>query len=1105
MQLANGRIMLSPSDLSGFLACSHLTQLELSVARGERRRPVFEDPHRDLLRRKGREHEAAYLAGLEDQGRRVLRIPTVGSERFEPAEAKAMTETAIRAAQVEVIHQPFLTDERWRGFADFLERLPDGTYEPVDTKLARASRPEHVLQLCYYAEQLERVQGKSPERMHVQLGSGLRESFRTDDFMAYYHRARTRFLEAIDRAPPTYPWKCEHCPICSWRRECHAKLDADDSVALVAGVRRADAERLIEQGLPTITQLGSAPSGVSLEGFRPQRLDVLRRQAALQLHQRRTGEHRWEMLPDEPMRGFHLLPAPSPGDVWLDLEGHPLFEPARGLEYLFGWCWRDDEGVVRYEARWAHDRESEARAFEAFVRWAVERRRRFPEAHIYHYANYERTALLRLMGEHGLCEDEIDDLLRADALVDLFQVVRQALRASVDSYSIKKIEALYGFERMAEVRGGAESTVLFETWLELRDDSLLEEIRRYNEEDCRSTHDLHRWLLAIRPESMPWRAAPEPQEESEVTKAESEERERLQAELRARSRGEGDTPWLVSQLLDYHRREAKPEWWAWFEHRKLDEEELIRNRRTLGGLEPEGDPVPDKRSLVYTMSFPPQDHKIDGSCEDQEGHGYKVHVDDEHGRLTFRRASTRREEPLPRALIPSGPRNDRKKRAAVMRFARSYLDGDGRFPALVDLIERRPPRADLTRPVPEAALTLDRSYLFVQGPPGAGKTWQGAKAAVALMRDGRRVGVTALSHKAIHKLLEEIEAEAARQNYVFRGRKKHSDEDDAYSGLFIESTAELEPMKDDDLALVAGTSWLFAYPEMEGHVDTLFLDEAGQISLADAIVCGTAARNLVLLGDPNQLPQVSQGAQPEQARASVLQHVLDRSLTVSPDRGIFLAETWRLRPELCEFTSRAYYDGRLSAAAVCRRRDLSAGNGLVMLAVEHEGCRQSSREEARVISAALESLLGTTFTDERGAARRVTEDDVLVVAPYNAQVRALRAALPARVRIGTVDKFQGQEAPIVFVSFASSTGTEAPRGIGFAFDRHRVNVATSRAQCRSTIVCSPRLLEAECRTIEQMRLMNAVCRFVEMADARRPHPSGAGRPALQPIAAREGC
>ncbi len=236
------------------------------------------------------------------------------------------------------------------------------------------------------------------------------------------------------------------------------------------------------------------------------------------------------------------------------------------------------------------------------------------------------------------------------------------------------------------------------------------------------------------------------------------------------------------------------------------------------------------------------------------------------------------------------------------------------------MLERQAPRARLDVPVPEAALSLDRSYLFVQGPPGSGKTWQGAKAAVALMKAGRRVGVTSLSHKAIGKLLAEIEREAREQGFRFRGRKKSSgdDEDTRFEGDFIDSADHWQELLDPELQLVAGTSWLFVYPEFEGFLDTLIVDEAGQVALADVVAVGHAARNLVLLGDPNQLPQVSQGAMPDEAKQSVLQHLLGDERTVPPERGIFLAETWRLRPELTAFTSDAYYAGRLECGPPVR-------------------------------------------------------------------------------------------------------------------------------------------------------------------------------------------
>jgi uncharacterized protein len=360
--------------------------------------------------------------------------------------------------------------------------------------------------------------------------------------------------------------------------------------------------------------------------------------------------------------------------------------------------------------------------------------------------------------------------------------------------------------------------------------------------------------------------------------------------------------------------------------------------------------------------------------------------------------------------------------------------------------------------------------------------------AIALMKAGKRVGVTSLSHKAIHNLLRAIEHESERQGFEFRGAKRGDEgsANTAFDGRWIRTSEDPDVCADPSYDLVAGTAWAMTRPATDLHaverpLDVLFVDEAGQLALADVLAAGTSARSLVLLGDPNQLPQVSQGSHPEGSDRSVLQHLLGDDVTVPPDRGLFLAETYRLRPELCAFTSDAYYEGRLGHAPEAARRSLAVGNGPVWVPVPHTGRGQSSVEEAAAIAQIVTGLVGSRFTDTDGSERPLREDDVLVVAPYNAQVRTLRSRLGETVPVGTVDKFQGQQAPVVIVSMASSTPDEAPRGIGFAFDRHRFNVATSRAQCRAVLVCSPALLDADCRTVAQLRLVSAVCRFVELA------------------------
>jgi superfamily I DNA and/or RNA helicase len=349
------------------------------------------------------------------------------------------------------------------------------------------------------------------------------------------------------------------------------------------------------------------------------------------------------------------------------------------------------------------------------------------------------------------------------------------------------------------------------------------------------------------------------------------------------------------------------------------------------------------------------------------------------------------------------------------------------------------------------------------------------------MQAGRCIGVTALSHKAIHKFLEEVEKAALEAGYTFTGRKKCGDEEETrFEGDFIDSSKSNDDMRDEELDLVAGTSFLFSREDMEGQVDTLFVDEAGQIALADALAVGTATRSLVLLGDPNQLSQVSQGAHPPGADASVLEHLLRDDQTVREDMGLFLEQTWRLRPEVCSFISETFYEGRVEPADVCLERSVGDGNGIRFLPVEHSGNRTSSKQEADVIRAEIDRLVGTPYRD--GATLRpLDHGDIVVVAPYNAHVRCLREALPPDVRVGTVDKFQGQEAPVVFYAMASSSADDVPRGLGFLFSRNRLNVAISRPQCLAHLVASPRLLDANCRTVEQMRLANALCRLVEVA------------------------
>ncbi|HEX7678973.1 MAG TPA: DEAD/DEAH box helicase [Thermoanaerobaculia bacterium] len=452
-------------------------------------------------------------------------------------------------------------------------------------------------------------------------------------------------------------------------------------------------------------------------------------------------------------------------------------------------------------------------------------------------------------------------------------------------------------------------------------------------------------------------------------------------------------------------------------------------------------------------------------------------------------------------------------RTAVRRLA-STLVGQrpdaSPFRAAVDILVRCAPRvlglavgADLQRDAfdireaKEILRHLDDSYLFIQGPPGSGKTYNGARLIVDLLRNGRRVGVSATAHKAIHNLLHEVEKVASAEHYRFSGLKRFSEAENQFNSLLGEHALIANANKIDEFTdaahnLIAGTKWLFADPSIK--VDYLFVDEAGQVALADALAMATASRNVVLLGDPLQLAQVSQGVHPTasslSAGASVLEHLLGDAKTIPRDRGLFLEKTWRMHPDVSGFISSVVYDGRLESAPGREVQHVESaglrGSGLRFLPVEHESNSTSSEEEAETVAREVHLLLqGGSFTNIAGKSDSMTPNDILVVAPYNAQVRCVQDTFTREgisgVRVGTVDKFQGLEAPVVFFTMATSSGDDLPRDIDFLFSQNRLNVAVSRAQCLAVVIASPRLLDVSCRTPDQMRLVNALCRFIEMA------------------------
>jgi uncharacterized protein len=900
--------------------------------------------------------------------------------------------------------------------------------------------------------------------------------------------------------------------MCRWRERCKGQWELDDHLNRVAGITRVQIPRLQAAGITTMHALALLQADTPVARIQPDTKNRLAHQARLQIKTIETGKPVFELLPHQSGRGFARMPAPAEGDIYFDMEGNPLEEG--GLEYLFG-LYFFDGGEPVFKPFWAHSRTEEKNAFEMFIDFVVARLKKWPGAHVYHYAPYEPTALKRLMSYHGTREQEVDDLLRGHKLVDLYAVVREGIRVGEPSYSIKYIEHFYSGARAGNVINAGASIVFYEKWKATQDDALLEAIEDYNRDDVVSTFELREWLRSIQSsDALGVVVVAEP---VKVEKPKSANILRAEAQMAAYKVQLMDVlpvdrlAWsdknrvseLLFQMLDFQRRADKPVWWALFARQDAMEDELIEDMEVvacLRAIKSHGVNLSEGR---HFFTYPEQEFKLKtgSSCcvvstlKDVEA----VVIDEDKHQVSFiwngkdelgEEISLTSGRPIPTYGIQS----------AYRRFVDAHLAGTGRFQAGVEFLSRALPRvighepgAPLVR-LGESLLVatqrvvfgLDGSYLFVQGPPGAGKTYTGSHVIVELLKAGKRVAVASNSHKAINNLLDAVEKVAVEVGFQFNGAKKSSGAEQRLNGKFIEDISESNAIAERVayFNLVAGTAFLLASAGFEQQFDYLFVDEAGQVSVHNLMAMSTCATNLVLLGDQMQLGQPIQGVHPGESGKSALDYLLNGESTIAPELGIFLKDTWRMHPDVCQFISDAVYDGRLEAEPknANKRLVLKADahpalfpTGVKFLPVEHDGCSQRSDVEAQVVKDLFDSLLSQCYEDRDGKSHVMSLENILVVAPYNQQVNLLKRVLPEGARVGTVDKFQGQEAEAVLVSMTTSSGQYLPRDIEFLYSKNRLNVAVSRARCLAVVVANPLLLEVDCKTPEQMALVNTLC------------------------------
>ncbi|MDB3949760.1 TM0106 family RecB-like putative nuclease [Candidatus Pelagibacter sp.] len=1127
MKIKKGKFFISPSDLNNFVACKYTALNEIKFHNKEIKKN--EDKANDKLwKEMGIEHEKKHFKILKDKYKKSISI------KSDLDENDRFNET-VRAIQkgYDLIYHAYLIDENFRGEADFLikcntpSELGDYSYEVYDTKITRNLKPRHVTQITAYSDMLGKIQKLIPEKMYLIDGSDELHSFKTIEYIELFNHGKKEFLKFLSNKTKDklYPEKCSYCNLCNWKDECDQIWEKDNYINLVAGSNKSQIEKLKKNKVRTVEQLAKTKLIATDLKINSESFEKIKSQAELQEEKRLTGEDKIIFLDPDFGKGFYKLPKPDDGDVFFDIEGFPRMD--RPFEYLHGLYYKD-KGKLKFKDLWAknYDKESERNIFIELINFFEKRFEEYPNAHIYHYAPYEKRAVRELAtvysSEFPKGDIVNDNLLRKEKYVDLFAIAKQSIRTSERDMSLKSIEKFYDFERKADIVKADDSVAKYDNWITTKNDKHKKDIISYNEEDCVSTYHLREFLVKNKPESVDWFVKPE-----EIKKEPSKyrrkipnalSREEVEVDLnnRLEKKKNKNNKNLVDQLknfIGFHWKSIKPEYWDVFDkaektHLELeDDTECIANCVLISDK-----PKVTDEGIIYSYRFNDQNYKLKKGKAAFDVHQKKstgsIHSIEEEFpdknivKIIISKKSKVKEMPNLLTLGNGKPPGVHQHDQALNKFLEDYIKNDGKnYKSIMDMLGRSGPdikdikknsnliddQKDLIPQSVEIVKNLNNSYLTMQGPPGTGKTYSSASIIIELMKIGKKVGVTSNSHEAIKNLLIAIEEQATKQNFKFNGVRKTSRQNKR-EWKFIQDKFEGKELNFDEYSLYAGTSWFFVDPRMNKTLDYLFIDEAGQVALGTTIANATCAKNLVLIGDQMQLSQPMRAKHEGYARMSSLDFVLEDNDTIPADKGVFLNVTRRLNKKICNYISSSFYDSRLTSDSITETRSVNLkldpikDEGLFYVPIEHTGCSQRSDEEADLIEKTYNKIINKEFKagDTTG---KISAKDIMVVAPYNAQANNIRERLKKKfkedVRVGTIDLFQGQEAKVVLISMTTSDVESLPRHKDFFFSRNRLNVAISRAECVAIIIFNENLLLASASSIKEMKLMNSFCKLLK--------------------------
>ena len=1101
--------------LKSYLACKYIIFNEVNEKNLNLKR--IELTKNDQLRMdKGNIHEKNYLKDLKKKYKKIIDIKNLNISREE--KIKKTIESMEKG--YEIIHGGYLKKDKWVGEFDFLEinkthksKFGNYSYQVIDTKNSNRPKPDHIIQLGMYTYMLKHTQGFLPKRFTIVLKEMVKEEVQVsqvNEFFEIHRDSYEKFGESknFNKAKPE---KCSFCQICQWKEECDKIWIKKDYLRQIGGLTKVHLKKLLELKIDTGTKLSKQDIKKKIKGFRKEISYKLITQAKLQKEFEKNQKPIFQINEKNlnSLKGFNLLPQPSESDLFFDIESVEDHMFPGGLEYLFG-IYYIDRGQEKFKTLWAHNKKEEKKNVIDFFDFTKSHFKKHPSAKIYHYGSYEITALQKLTSFHKVKGVEYDHYLHLDKFVNLLNVNKQGLFISENSYSLKNIEKFYDFKRQGDIQKGDVSQEYYSEWMETQDQKYLDEIESYNKQDCRSTYELHQWLLKIKPKETSWFISQKKDEEMKLRDWEIDminyQKKVENSEIKDKKLKQ-----LMIDIIGFYNRENKPDWREFFERKMMSDEELIEDPECIGNMKSVGKPTKDKRSYLYTYIFEDQDFKLRKSkkaviannqdVEQKDYAGKIIDIDYTKKHLLLRRGVNQGMLPETLSIGPNMPLGSANLVLNIYKFIDAVINREKKNKALLDFLFKNHPRIkgikpgdkiissnDFDKEIPKVISNLENSYIYIQGPPGTGKTTQLANAITELLKQNKKIAITGLSHKVIHNLLTRVEEMAKDKKVSFKGYKRGTleDEDTIFNGE-LTKTYERDPifmnaLKENEAQVFAGTKFHLASNYYDKKIDYLFIDEAGQLSLTDLIAIGNIAKNIILAGDQLQLGQPIKGSHPGESGKSILDYLLDGKDTIAEDKGIFLNKTFRLHPKINEFISTNFYEERLVCDESVNKRVvqfnkklLIKNSGIHFIEMKHENNVQTSIEEFKVIRDLMKEMIGLEYDDGKKK-RKLVVDDFLIISPYNTQVNLLLSKLEEskikNPRVGTIDKFQGQEAPITIISMTSSDSDSLPRNKEFFFSRNRLNVAISRAQIASIILFNPNLLNSSPKNIDQIKLMN---------------------------------